>query len=210
MKHRIIPGVDPADLIHLPDPQDTGSLSVEAALLQRSSIRSFRPDQFSQSETGQLLWAAQGMTRQGGYRTAPSAGATYPLEVILAVGQVENLDQGTYRYLPRKHALTPLLDKDIRSHLAAAALHQDWMLDAAILLIITAVYERTTARYGPRGRRYAHIEAGHVAQNIHLQAIALGMATVVVGAFQDDTVSRILRLPDNEYPLLLMPVGWGF
>jgi len=193
--------------IHLPAPQTTGSLSVEEALVQRRSVREFRREALTLAQVGQLLWAAQGITRSGGYRTAPSAGALYPLEVLLAAGSVHDLSPGVYRYRPRDHALAPILKEDLRGKLAAAALGQSFVNDGAAALVITAVYERITGKYGQRGIRYVHMEVGYASENIHLQAAALGLGTVAVGAFHDDRVQELLNLPANERPLLIMPVG---
>lgn len=193
--------------IPLPAPQTTGPLSVEEALVQRRSVREFRPEPVSLAEVGQLLWAAQGITRSGGYRTAPSAGALYPLEVLLVAGSVHDLSPGVYRYQPRDHSLAPMLEEDLRGKLAAAALGQSFVKDGAAVLVITAVYERTTGKYGQRGIRYVHMEVGYASENIHLQAAALGLGTVAVGAFHDDRVQELLNLPANEHPLLIMPVG---
>ena len=193
--------------IPLPAPQTTGPLSVEEALVQRRSVRELRPEPVSLAEVGQLLRAAQGITRPGGHRTAPSAGATYPLEILLLAGSVRDLSPGLYRYRPRDHALAPILEEDLRGKLAAAALDQSFVKDGAAVLVITAVYERTTIKYGQRGLRYVHMEVGYASENIHLQAAALGLGTVAVGAFHDDKVQEILNLPANEHPLLIMPVG---
>jgi len=193
--------------IPLPSPQATGPLSVEEALAKRRSVREYRPEPLTMAEVGQLLWAAQGITQPGGYRTAPSAGATYPLEILLLAGSVRDLSPGLYRYRPPEHALVPLLEKDLRIKLAAAALHQSCVKDGAAALVITAIYERTTEKYGQRGLRYVHMEVGYASENIHLQATALGLGTVAVGAFHDDRVQELLNLPANEHPLLIMPVG---
>lgn len=175
--------------------------------MQRRSVREYRPEALTLAEVGQLLWAAQGITRQGDYRSAPSAGATYPLEVLLAAGNVDDLDPGSYRYHFREHALAPLLEGDLRKQLAAAALDQSCVKDGAAALVITAIYERTTGKYGQRGRRYVHMEVGYASENIHLQAAALGLGTVAVGAFHDDRIQELLNLSPNEHPLLIMPVG---
>ncbi len=193
--------------IPLPAPQTTGPLSVEEALVQRRSVREFRPEALTLAQAGQLLWAAQGINRQGGYRAAPSAGALYPLEVLLVAGIIHDLSPGVYRYRPREHALALILEEDLRGKLAAAALGQSFVKDGTAVLVITAVYERTTGKYGQRGLRYVHMEVGYASENIHLQAAALGLGTVAVGAFHDDHVQELLNLPDNEHPLLIMPVG---
>jgi SagB-type dehydrogenase family enzyme len=142
-----------------------------------------------------------------GRRTAPSAGALYPLELYLVAGHITGLDAGVYRYVPARHQLTPVLAGDVRLALARAALDQDCVGQAAATLVFTAVTRRTTRKYGERGLRYVHIEVGHAAQNVFLQASALALATVTVGAFDDDAVARLLQLTREEAPLYLMPVG---
>lgn len=194
--------------IALPAPRSDSDTSVEEALLRRRSHRSFARSPLSLQEVAQLLWAAQGITDKAqGFRTAPSAGALYPLEVYLVVGEVEGLFPGVYRYLPEEHALVMTLNEDRREELYKVSLFQGWIRAAPVVLVFTAVYERTTRKYGERGIRYVYMEAGHAAQNVYLQAEALNLGTVVVGAFQDDGVKNALLLPKNEHPLYLMPVG---
>lgn len=195
-------------IVPLPPPRLEGPLSVEGALRQRRSARAYAGQSLSVADVSQLLWAAQGITSPGGGRTAPSAGALYPLELYLVVGSVTALPAGTYHYRPTPHDLVRVdSGEDRRSALAAAALGQRWLAAGAAILVITAVYERTTVKYGERGVRYVHMEVGHVAQNVYLQATALGIGTVFVGAFQDRAVARILALPDSIQPLGLMPMG---
>jgi SagB-type dehydrogenase family enzyme len=155
----------------------------------------------------QLLWAAQGVTDADGGRTAPSAGALYPLEISLVAGAVEGLSHGIYRYRPRRHELVRSAEGDRRSVLARAALRQDWMKAAPAILVVAAVYSRTTGKYGERGRKYVHMDVGHAAQNVYLQAAALDLGTTFVGAFHDNQVKQCLELPAAEHPLGLMPVG---
>lgn len=196
-----LPSVDTAG-------QGEGSLPVEAALAQRRSVRDYRPDPLALAEVGQLLWAAQGVTgADGRKRTAPSAGALYPLEVYLVAGRVEGLPAGIYHYLPGEHALQPVARGDIRALLSEAALDQDCVRDGPISLVFAAVYDRTTVKYGDRGIRYAHMEVGHAAQNVYLQAKSLGLGTVMVGAFHDDRVHEVVRMGAAEEPLAIMPAG---
>ncbi|MEM3551152.1 MAG: SagB/ThcOx family dehydrogenase [Candidatus Bathyarchaeia archaeon] len=193
--------------VALPTPRNDSAVSVEEALWKRRSIREYADESLTIQEVSQLLWAAQGITDSRGFRTAPSAGALYPLEVYVAVGNVENLSEGVYKYKPYGHKLVKVLDGDKRGVLAAAALGQAWVKDGAIDIVIAAVYDRTTAKYGDRGIRYVHMEAGHAAQNICLQATAMGLGTVTVGAFYDEEVKSLLSLPENEQPLYILPVG---
>ena len=194
--------------IPLPKPRLSGSMSLEEAIATRRSVRSFREAPLELHELSQLLWAAQGITQgQAGFRTAPSAGATYPLEVYIAAGSVNDLPPGLYKYKAQGHELTELAKGDFRSALHDAALRQRCVKDAPVVIIIAAVYERTIARYGERGIRYVNMEAGHSAQNVCLQAVSLRLGSVVVGAFNDESVKRALSLPQNENPLYLIPIG---
>lgn len=199
-------GTVPAASVSLPAPPTAGAMSLDEALARRRSVREYAPGALTLAEISRLLWAAQGVSEPG-RRTAPSAGATYPLEVYLVAGEVEGLAAGVYRYRPGRHRLEAVTDDDIRLPLAAAAWGQGWLRRAAAVVAIAAVFERTTARYGKRGERYVHMEAGHAAQNLLLQATALGLGAAPVGAFSDTLVSRLLRLPDGESPLYLIPVG---
>jgi SagB-type dehydrogenase family enzyme len=178
---------------------------VEEALLKRRSVRSYKKEKLTLNELSQLLWSAQGITAQWGGRTCPSAGATYPLEIYIAVGEVSGLESGVYHYLPEEHAIEKVLNKDVRKELTEAAWSQEYILSAPLNIIIAADYKRTTRRYGERGIRYVHYEVGHCGQNIHLQCEALGLGTVVIGAFSDEKVKKILNI--KEEPQYIMPVG---
>jgi SagB-type dehydrogenase family enzyme len=193
--------------IKLPEPKVRGEISLEQTLQERRSVRDFSESALTIKEVSQLLWAAQGITSEWGGRTAPSAGGLYPLEVYLIAGYVEGLAAGSYRYNPEGHELTKVRDGDLRERLASASLDQTWVKESAINIIISAVYERTTGKYGERGIRYVHMEAGHSAQNIYLQATALDLGMVTIGAFQDDQVKEITGMMENETPLYVIPVG---
>jgi SagB-type dehydrogenase family enzyme len=198
---------EPWDSFELPQPLLAGSVSVEEALLDRRSVREYSDKSLTLEEASQLLWAAQGVTADWGGRTAPSAGALYPLELYLAAVRIEGLAAGVYKYVPNGHALVVVRQGDVARELADAALGQGSVRDAAAVLAFTAVYERTTARYSERGIRYVHMEAGHAAQNVLLQSSALGLGCVVVGAFDDDALREALNAPEEETPLCLIPVG---
>jgi SagB-type dehydrogenase family enzyme len=194
-------------IIPLPNPSHTGPVSLEEALSKRRSIRDYSGGPLGLRELSQLLWAAQGITDPRGLRTAPSAGGTYPLEVYVVVGAVEGLAAGVYKYGPRDHAIVRVREGDKRAELAEAALGQAWVREAAVDFVIAAEYGRTTGRYGDRGVRYVHMEAGHAAQNLLLQATALGLGAVPVGAFDDERVGAAIGSPPNERPLYVIPVG---
>ncbi|MDH4210740.1 MAG: SagB/ThcOx family dehydrogenase [candidate division WOR-3 bacterium] len=189
-----------SDMIKLPDPEFTGR-SIEECIELRRSVRSYQDKALTLQQISNILWSAQGLTEDKyGFRAVPSAGATYPLVVFIA-----NKD-GLFRYIPESHALKHEIKRDIRKDIANAALGQGFINDAGVVVIITAIYERTTQRYGERGVRYVHIEAGHCAQNIHLEAVALGLGSVPVGAFNDEKLSKLLKL-EREKPLYVIPVG---
>ena len=192
--------------ISLPRPRYQSQTSVEQALSRRRSVRDFRDRPLVLSEISQLLWAAQGITHRSGYRAAPSAGALYPLDVYVLVGNITGIEVGTYKYFPYEHSLLRYASGDKRMALRQVALDQHAVSGAAAVFVICAAYERTTGTYGQRGIRYVHMEAGHAAQNVYLQAVALQLGTVVLGAFDDERVKEVLTLRE-EQPLYLMPVG---
>ncbi|MBZ5611271.1 MAG: SagB/ThcOx family dehydrogenase [Acidobacteriia bacterium] len=193
--------------IALPQPRTKGETSLEHCLLNRRSVRSYRDVPLLLDAVGQLLWAAQGVTAEGHLRTAPSAGALYPLEVYLVAGNVDGVSPGLYHYRPERHELLLVKPGDLRQELARATFEQDCVQSAAATILFAAVYARTGGKYGQRATRYVHMEAGHAAQNVCLQAAALGLGTVTVGAFQDDEVKRVAELPESHEPVYLMPVG---
>ncbi len=193
--------------ITLPEPHFTSDVSLEEALLDRRSVREYTGEPVTLQELSQLLWAAQGITNEFGHRTAPSAGGTYPLEVYVVAGNVEDLPAGIYHYLPDGHRIELLSEGDQREVLMEVTLDQEWVAEGALNIVITGVYERVTGRYGDRGVQYTYIELGHAAQNICLQAVALGLGTVTIGAFDEAGVGDLLGLPDGETPLYVMPVG---
>lgn len=204
--------------IKLPSPQLKGEVSLEEAIAKRRSVRRYRQEPLDLCQLSQILWAAQGLTGTRGSRAAPSAGATYPLEILVLVGRQgviagkatqtpEVLPAGLYRYEANSHSLGLHKPADLRPHLARAALNQEFLLEAPADIVICALYHRTCHRYGQRGERYVHIEAGHVAENIHLQAVALGLATVEVGAFHDEEVRKTLGVEEEVKPLYIMPLG---
>lgn len=192
--------------VSLPQPRKAGGMSLEEALRMRRSVRDYADRAITLTELAQICWAGQGAVRRGN-RTAPSAGALYPIEVLVAAGRVDGLAPGVYRYISANHSLRLVRQGDIRQQLASAALGQECVRDAPIVIVIAAVYERLAGKYGGRSERYAVLEAGHVSQNIYLQATSLGLGTVAVGAFNDTAVARAAGLGGDERPLYLMPVG---
>ncbi len=196
------------ETISLPPPDMAGFLSLEESIEARRSIRSYANVPLSSADLSALLWAAQGITDDTrGFRAAPSAGAMYPLEVTVAIGDAKGIAPGSYRYIPEGHELQKINDGDHREALATAALGQQMPADAPVTIVISGVYERTAIRYGDRAERYTWMEAGHASQNCYLIATARGLGTVAIGAFDEKAVQEIMGLPEDEIPLYLMPVG---
>ena len=193
------------EIMKLPEPKFQSKISVEEALSRRRSIRDYKEDSLSLEEISQLLWSAQGVTAKWGGRTAPSAGALYPLEIYIVVGTVKGLKRGLYHYDPQKHGISQKKEGDLREKLTEASLGQDEILRAPATLVITAVYERTMKKYHERGIQYVHMEVGSAGENIYLQAESLGLGTVFIGAFEDEEVKKVLGI--EEEPLGIMPVG---
>lgn len=187
-----------------------GTMTVEEAIQKRRSIREFKRDKIAFDDLGKILWSAMGYQNlSSGGRTAPSAGACYPLLSYAAIGKdgIEGIEEGLYFYFFRDHSLKKRLDGDLRQELSQAALNQDFISVAPVSIIFTAVMSLTTDSYGERGIRYVYIDLGHAAQNVYLQASAMGLGTVAVGAYHDSKVAEILSLPREEIPLYIMPIG---
>jgi len=187
--------------IKLPPPRLDGGVSVEKALLERRSVRSYKDEPLSLAEVSQLLWAAQGITEpKRGLRTAPSARATYLLEVYVIAANVTGLPAGMYRYRPRGHELARVSAGDVRADLFNAV-GQPPVRNAPAALLVAGLTGKATKP------EWMYLEAGHAAQNVYLQAVSLKLGTVVMAGFKPDAVKKELRLPDGEVPIYVMPVG---
>jgi SagB-type dehydrogenase family enzyme len=200
--------------IKLPKPALTGKLSVEAAMAAKKSVRDFTAAPLTEAQVSQLLWAANGNLPHDAVTGAttkviPSAGGLYPLEVYLVTGRntVGKIPAGVYRYNPGNNSLQAVAAGDNRALLAHAALSQMWMAKAPALIVIGAVFQRTTVKYGNRGLQYIFMEAGSATQNLYLEAESLRLHAGAVGAFQDAQVSGVLKLPPNVSPLFIMAFG---
>lgn len=193
----------------LPEVSHDGEMSLEKAVLARRSHRAFKDKALSLKQVAQLVWAGQGITGPDRRRSAPSAGALYPLEVYAVAGRITDLAAGVYQYQPGEHALKPVIDGDRRREVAGAALNQGFIAEATLVLVIAGIEEKTASKYGERAGRYVLIEAGCSAENIHLQAEALGLKTVIIGAFHDARLRKDLHLSHYEVPLVVMPVGYS-
>jgi SagB-type dehydrogenase family enzyme len=191
--------------IFLPKARRYDGMTLKEALAKRKSVREFASEGLTKSEISQILWAANGLAQTdqitGATRTAPSAGALQPLEIYLIT------KDALFHYQPAEQKLSRLKKGDLRYELSQAALEQTAVKDAPVDIVITAVYERTAVKYRERAERYVLLEAGHAAQNILLQAAALELGGVTIGAFKDEQVQKVLSLPQNHKPLYVMPVG---
>jgi len=193
--------------VPLPQPEFEGTLSIEEVLLERRSVREFDSSPVTIQEVSQLLWAAQGLTAPTGLRTAPSAGALYPLEVYVLAGNVRGLEKGMYHYDPEGHQLIKKSGEDLRGQFSESSHGQVWVKYAPVVFVLCAVPERVTARYGERGNAYVLLEAGHAAQNLSLQAVGLKLGTVMVGAFYENEIADLMNLAKEEKPYYLIPAG---
>ncbi len=194
-------------LIQLPAPRFKSNTSIEEAICQRRTHRAYKKTPLTIKEISQLLFASQGITNKKEGRTIPSAGALYPLEVYLTVGNIKGILPGVYKYEPEAHQLIKILEGDKRKELLKATLFQFWIKEAPAVIILCGVFWRRTMKYRKRGETFVFMEAGHSAQNISLQAVSLGMGLACVGGFDKKRVKKILNLGKNETPLYLLPIG---
>lgn len=211
--------IDSTQLMYgLPSPRTVGSVSLEETLLNRRSRRSYTNEPITSDDLSQILWAAYGISKpmpnprlSGGFKTAPSAGATYPLEIYALVGNVKDIEPGVYKYIPDGHKIIRVIDRDVKPELCSAALNQEMIKDAPACLLYSAIYSRATRVYGNRGRdRYVCIDLGHSAENVYLQAEALHLGTCAIGAFNDNEVRKVMQIPEEEELLYIMPIGKYF
>jgi len=193
--------------MQLPGPHVDSTVSLEQAIALRRSVRVYSNQSLTLDELSQLLWAAQGAATTEGFRNAPSAGASYPLETYVVVGNVEGIEPGLYHYENGSHEITQRLSGELIAELSNNSLGQSCVREAAAVMVFAAVYERTTERYGDRGLMYVHMDVGHAAQNVLLQATALGLGSVPVGAFKTRTIRGQLGLEENEVPLYFVALG---
>ena len=194
-------------IINLPEPKTKGYLSIEEVLLKRRSVREYLPESLSLAEISQLLWSAYGITSEEGFRTAPSAGGLFPLNIYLAAVNVRELDQGLYRFDAINHSLEPMKSGEYSGQLTAGTFFQDYIASAAAVLIISADYTGPHEKYGDQGPKFTCMDLGHLGQNVHLQAVSLDIGTVAVAAVRPGEIEKILKLKEGEEVLYLMPLG---
>ena len=195
----------------LSPPQTERGTPIWDVLQARRSVRHYDGADLSEQELSQLLWAAQGITRAGhgaDFRTAPSAGALYPVETYLAVHAVDEIAAGIYHYAVETHALEQLQTGDFRLDVARAALDQEIAYRANVVFIWTAIFERSKWKYGQRAYRYVYLDAGHIAQNVALGAVALGLGSCQIAALYDGEVNALLNVDGtSESTIYMTAVG---
>jgi SagB-type dehydrogenase family enzyme len=204
----LIAGVG-AEAVKLPAPATKGTVSVEEALQNRRSTRKFANRSLKLAQISQLLWAADGLNRPEGKRTAPSGRAAYPIDLYLVVGErgVTNLAPGVYRFVVADQALEPVAKGEFRPAVAKACNSQVWIGEAPVIVVITGDVKRSEAKNGEQAPLFTHLEAGFIGQNIFLQAGALNLGAGVAGGFEEKALAQSLKLPENDVPFLVMPVG---
>ncbi len=196
-----------APKIKLDDPEVNGGMPLWEAIQARQSIRNYRNIPFEKGHLSQLLWATQGISREAmgfEFRTAPSAGALYPVETYLVLNNIEEIEPGVYHYDVKSHQLDLLKRGDFRMNLAHAALDQDMAYSANVVFVWTALFERSKWKYKQRAYRYVYLDAGHIAQNLALAAVALGLGTCQIGALYDDEVNELVDINGEEESILYM------
>ena len=194
---------DEAKAIQLPSAKTSSNVSLESALVARRSVRSFSDKNLSYEQLSQLSWAGQGITdKEKGYRTAPSAGAIFPMIIYFAI------EEGLFEYEPQSHVLRQIVENDVRRELSRSAIRQPYIAEAPCSIIIAGNVKKVSSRYGKKARTYTILEAGHIAQNILLQAAALELGAVPVGAFDSGDVRRICRTQAGYEPFYIIPVGY--
>jgi len=196
--------------IKLPKPEYQG-IPLEEAIEERRSVRNYSKNSITMFQLSQLLFSAQGKTGKiygKPLRTAPSAGALYPFEIYVIANNMESLDQGIYHYGILNHTLELVQYGDFRKEITSAGLKQEMLGDSDVVFVLSAIFDRTRHKYGERGFRYVYIEAGHISQNIYLQAVSLGLGSVSVGAFLDDKVNQLIGVDgQKEAVIYLHAVG---
>ena len=197
----------PPAAIELPPPQVRFTCSFEETLRLRRSVRAYRRAPVPLGAAAQLLWAAQGITDGEGHRAAPSAGAIYPLVAVLIAGDVEGLDAGVFRYRPGRHRIDRIREGDVRGPLARACLDQAFIADASLSILLAADARAMEEKFGDAARAYVDIEAGCALQNMALQAVALDLGSVIIGAFHEPLLSELLGLAPHERPASMLTIG---
>ena len=189
--------------IKLPEPKISGKVSLEETISKRRSDRGFHTQELTLDQISQLLWAAQGITDKGwGFRAAPSAGSLYPLTLYVIKSD------GVFKYLPDGHKLIQTSKEDKRPSLVRASLGQSYIGEAPLVIVVAGNFRITEAKYGQRAYRYINMEVGHVAENISLQAVALGLSDVTICAFWDDVVAKVLEFPETQDQFYIIPLGY--
>ena len=198
--------------VSLPSPAKMGGISLDQALRKRKSVRTYANKPLSKEQLAYLLWSSTGIQRREDgreYRTVPSAGGLYPIETYLVVNNVEDVPQGVYHYSVQQHLLEELQTGDFSRPITAAALGQRMCSQAAVVFIWTAIFQRSKWKYGERAYRYIYLDAGHMAQNLALSAVSLGLGSCHIGALFDEEVNSIVQVDGIDESVVYMTIaGW--
>ena len=193
--------------IRLPPPGTAVRLSFPDLLSLRRSVREYSQRPLRPEEISFLLWASTGIQRvEGGheFRTVPSAGALYPIETYLIANRVKEIENGVYHYAVQGHLLEEVAAGDVRGALTQAALFQEFCSEAAAVFVWTAVFRRSKWKYRQRAYRYVYLDAGHIAQNLALAAVGLGLGSCQVAAFFDDEMNALLGVDGEQESVIYM------
>ncbi len=193
--------------ISLPEPTFMSNTSIENALLSRRSMRIFKPESLSIEEISQLAWAAQGVNDPRGFRTSPSAGAFYPINLYIVTQNVENLPKGIYKYKAEEHELIQIASEENASQFFNSITTQYSLKNPAAIFIFSAKVEQIIASYGSFGKKFLYMEAGHTTQNLYLQTTSLEIGTTMIGGVNEKEIRQALNMSSYEHPLCMMPVG---
>jgi SagB-type dehydrogenase family enzyme len=206
--YKVYPDKEKRDL----PPVEAGSVSLDEVLKKRKSVRRFSQKPLTQQQLSYLLWASTGIERrEQGYefRTAPSAGALYPVETYIVAHNIKDLPRGVYHYSIKDHALEELELGDFRRAIATAALEQQWCFECAAVFVWTAIFYRMKWKYNQRAYRYIYLDAGHIGQNLALASVSLGLGSCQIGAVFDDEVNKIIQVDStSESTIYLSVVGY--
>ena len=192
---------------NLPEPNLQSNFSLEQALKQRRSRRDFSDNPISLNQLSQVLWAAYGITKEPIYKTAPSAGAIYPMTIYVSTCKVKNMENGFYRYIPETHSLKLIDDNNYKKIIYKLGYRQNCLKNPAFTILMAANFNKIENRYGNKAKRYTFMEAGHISQNIYLQVESLGLGTVAVGAFNEASMNKNLPVKAEENIIYIMPIG---
>ncbi len=198
-----------AERVPLPSVETPPAMPLAETIARRRSLRDYADRALTLAELSWLLYCASGITAPAsGLRAAPSAGAQFPIETYVAANRVEGLAPGLYHYAVKQHALHRVREGELAAAIMRAGLGQEFLAQAGVVFVLTAIFQRLRWRYRERTYRYALLEAGHIGQNLYLAAEAAGLGACAVGAYFDDQLNQLLEVDgEEEAALYVLAVG---